>query len=179
MKCFKNIPCCGCAESEKCTAEKVTDATIAETIDRLFRRYGSPSDDASIEIREYLRKPETIAERDRIAYYDKSAAETIETLEKTIEDLKIYRLALQKAYAENEIAPKKEVIKLTRRKDSYANKIFYYLSIYEKNMNTGAEVLKETKKYAGKERNQAIKEFEDYKKNHYGIIAEKDIERRF
>lgn len=160
------------------TNDNITEETIKETINNLFRRFGSPSDDASIEIREYLIKPDKIAELNRIREYDKSAAETISKLEKTIEKLKIYRIALQKQYAAIELAPKKEVIKLTRRQDYRTKKVFYYLTEYEKNMNTGAEVMKSNKKYPGTERKQAIADFEQYIKEHKYCIYEKNIEIR-
>ena len=59
----------------------------------LFRRYGIPSAEGRVEIRDYLLLPEKLTENE-IRRYDESAARTIAECEAAIEALKEYRQAL-------------------------------------------------------------------------------------
>lgn len=172
--CFKTISCCGCPNMDTCTMQKLNDEIIEKELDSIFRRYGSPSKDCELTVREYLIKPQKINELDRLSMYDKSAKETIQQMETYIKKLKIYRAALQKRYQYIAIAPTAPVIKLTRRKDAWKNKVFYFLSVYDRNLLDNSEVMRENQKYEGKERHIAIADFKKYIASHPGIISEVD-----
>ena len=60
----------------------------------LFQRYGSPSREASVQIRDYLIRPDVLT-ADRIASYDQSAARTIAECRQLIDQLTEYRQALE------------------------------------------------------------------------------------
>ena len=68
----------------------------------LFTRYGSPSEQAEVCVRSYLTRPDKLDTAQRIADYDKSAADTIQQCKELIEDLGLYRQDLARRYAELE-----------------------------------------------------------------------------
>ena len=65
-----------------------------QVYEKLFTRYGSPSREAELTVRDYLIKPDTIYDCDRLLRDDKEAQKTIEALENAIKKMKIYRLAI-------------------------------------------------------------------------------------
>lgn len=148
-----------------------------QVIESLFKRYGSASDDVELHAREYLIKPEKLDTIERVLHYDKSAEKTIEQLEKMIEKLQIYRIALCDQYNFLQTAPKKAIVKLKREKSYRDNKVYYYIMELEKNLINENETLISSKKFSGKVRKKAFEEFEEYIKNHPGVIAIKEIEK--
>lgn len=139
-----------------------------------FQRYGSLSDQAEIRIYSHFMRPDKLT-ADRIAQYDKSAANLTAELQTLIADLSEYRQALSARYAELATMPSKPELKLERRKD-YNGKVFYYITItnvFED--GTITEELRET--YNGTERHQAIKRYDELLKQRPGITAEKKIEK--
>lgn len=139
----------------------------------MFTRYGSPSEQAEIYIRSYLTRPDKLDTAQRIADYDKSAAQTIERCKELIEDLGLYRQDLARRYAELETMPYKLRLELERQK-RYDNKVRYYIRLI-KAYEDGSEIKELDETYAGTERSEALKRFEELKKARPGIEAVKNI----
>lgn len=136
-----------------------------------LNRYGNPANEGQIIIREYIRRPETLADAESIKLYDQSAAEAIEEARRMIEDLTEYRQALAARYAELQIMPYRRVLRVKRWK---SDNVSYYVTICrEYEDGTRTEELRES--YSGKDRHTALKRFEELKKQNPGIEAEKDI----
>lgn len=148
-----------------------------ENMAEMFKRYGSPYHEASITLYLYLLRPDKLDTCDRIASYDKSAEQYIARLARQIEQLKSYRLALQERYNEIATAPTVPLVRLKREKNTWTNKVSYYLTVYKKYTETGELVKVESTTYSGTERHKAIRDFEAYKKAHPGIISELNIEK--
>ena len=141
----------------------------------LFTRYGSPSNQAEITIREYLTRPDKLDTAQRIADYDKSAARTIERCKELIEDLSLYRQDLARRYAELETMSYKLRLEIERQK-RYDNKVHYYVrmvKVYE----DGSAIKEIDEAYAGTERHEALARFAQLKKERPGIEAVKNIEK--
>ena len=143
----------------------------------LFSRYGHPSTEADIRISGYLLHPDDLDTTARVKDYDQTAERTIQELEEKIRQLKVYRIALAERYNYLATAPTAPVVRLTRRK-TYEGKVFYYLTIYERNLLDGKEVKTNSTTFPGKERHKAIAAYNDYVQAHPGITAEMDIEKR-
>lgn len=146
-------------------------------LDRLFTRFGSPSREAEVRVNTYLVRADAIKDTERIAWNDKSAAETIQECESMIETLKAYRLSLAERYNYLETAAAVPVVRLKRRHDCFYKKVYYDLTISRRYVESGDEVEQERKTYKGTDRSQAIKDYKVYIKAHPGIIAELDIEK--
>ncbi len=154
---------------------ELTDEALEAVINEMFRRYGAPSEEVEISTRTYLTRPDKIGDLDTVQRYDRNTDETIKGMQRIIEKLQLYRIALQRRYNYLATSPTAPVIKLDRRKDWYGNKVFYYLSFYDRNILDGHETLTSQKKYEGKERHVAIADFKKYVKDHPGIINEANI----
>lgn len=147
-------------------------------LDRMFTAYGTRRNEAELAIRVYLTDPASINKLDTIAWYDKTAEERIQAAQALIDELTAYRAACAERYSYISTAPTVPVIKLTRQRNYYQKKVYYYLTVYRRDVNTGEEIEVEQTKYTGTLRHEALKDFSDYIKSHPGIIAEKDIEKR-
>lgn len=143
----------------------------------LFSRYGHPSTEADIRIGGYLLRPDQLDTTARVKDYDQTAERTIQELKEKIRQLQVYRIALAERYNYLATAPTAPIVRLTRRK-TYEGKVFYYLTIYERNLLDGKEVKTNSTTFPGKERHKAIAAYNDYVKGHPGIAAEMDIEKR-
>ena len=97
-------------------------------------------------------------------------------MERKIEQLKAYRLALSERYNYLASAPQQPVVRLKRVK-SYSGKVFYHLNTYTKNLLDGNEVETSSTHYTGTERSKAISDYKSYVKSHPGITAEMQIEK--
>lgn len=144
--------------------------------DTIFRRYGSPSTEGRVDIRDYLLLPEKLTE-DQIQRYDKSAAQTIAECKAVIQDLKEYRRDLAARYAHLTTAPYKLRLELERDPHWRGKCVDYYVRII-KTYEDGTEVKDLSEHYTGKERRQALARFEELRKQRPGIEIKKDIERR-
>lgn len=145
-----------------------------EIIKNLFSRCGYPSETGEITIREYLLDPSRIDELDKVKRYDKSASDAIKRMEKAIETLTIYRIALCERYNFISTAPKEQIIKLKREK---RDSVTYYLMKIEKNLEDGHEVIVENKRYSGKERSQAFADYNSYINTHPHVTAIQETEK--
>lgn len=148
-----------------------------ELLDRMFTAHGTRGKEADLSIRVYLTDPASITRLDTIAWYDKTAGERIKEAQALIDKLTAYRAACAERYSYISTAPTVPVIKLTRHRNYYQKKVYYYLTVYRRDVNTGEEIEVEQTKYTGTLRHEALKDFSDYIKSHPGIIAEKDIEK--
>lgn len=140
----------------------------------LLMMYGSEQESAEKRVYIYCQSPKKLTKTADVVYRDNSAAENIARLEKLLDDLKDYRRALAARYAELETMAYTDRLEIERY-PGYGIK--YYVRIirtYED--GTTEKVLHET--FTGKQRREALKRFEELKKQHPGMEAIKDIERR-
>lgn len=147
------------------------------TLKNLFTHYGSPAREADIRISGYLLHPEDLDTTVRVKDYDQAAERIIQELEKKIQQLKVYRIALAERYNYLATAPTIPVVRLTRKK-TYEGRVYYNLITYNRNLLDGQEVKTSATSYTGKERHKAIAAYKEYVKAHPGITAEMDIEKR-
>lgn len=154
------------------------NALQQEQFEQLFTKYGSPCKDV-IDKTLYLHfyHPEKLDKVSEVARYDKRAAEDIADLERYIEQLKVYRVALAERYNYIATAPTTPVVELKRYRNYSTKKVTYYLNIYTRDLNTNKDTLETTQTYPGTDRKQALKDYEKYIASHPGIIAIKDIEK--
>lgn len=148
-----------------------------KNLDELFTRYGNPSTEAEFRITGYYTKANAIDELDRIRRADENAQRDIEQMQEKIRKLSAYRVSLAERYNFLSTAPTVPVVRLIRRKDSYNNKVFYYLKTFNRNLLDGHEVQTGCTTYPGTDRLKAIDDFNQYVKSHPGIEAEKQIEK--
>lgn len=147
-----------------------------EIYEDLFTRYGSPSDVAEIKITSVLHDARRLYDTNYILRCDNHAEEYIKQLEKAIEKLKIYRIAICERYNELQFANIQKVVKLKREKHFHDNKVYYYLQLLDRYEDGHEEITKNTK-YTGKERKKALEDFEKFVKENKNYIAVKDIEK--
>lgn len=150
-----------------------------EVINKMFMRYGSPSREAEIKVAQYLIHPEDIDEIKRIEHYDESAARAIEDMQKAIEKLQTYRIALCERYNFITTAPKQKVIKLQRERSYSDKRVYYYIAEYEKNMLDDKETLIKSTKYQGKDRKKAFEDFDKIILKNPDAIVIKDTEKKY
>lgn len=146
-------------------------------LDDLFTRYGSPADEAEFRIFGYYTKADSIDELDRIKRADENVAQDIESLQRKIRQLSAYRVSLAERYNFLATAPTVPVVRLTRYKDSYTNKVFYHLQTFDRNLLDGHEVQTSRATYPGTDRHKAIDDFKKYVKSHPGIESEMNIKK--
>ena len=140
----------------------------------LFQRWGHPSTEARIEIRDYLLRPDQLTTRD-IKSYDESAARTIQELEETAAALRGYRQALAVRYAELSTMPYTLRLELIREK-RWKGPVTYWLRLVRAYEDGHEEKEAETS-YPGNKRHEAIKAYQAALKARPGIEAKLDIEK--
>ena len=94
---------------------------------------------------------------------DRRAQKSIEEAENLIKWLKAHRVELAERYRELEAMESHIRVTLKRQKNWTNNKIFYFL-MSDKVFDDGTVEFISSKKFAGTERNKAIKEYNDLKK---------------
>lgn len=142
----------------------------------LFQRYGSPSREASVQIRDYLIRPDVLT-ADRIASYDQSAARTIAECRQLIDQLTEYRQALAERYAQLATAAYRDRLELTRDPGYRGKPVIYSVQIVRTYEDGTTETpLSET--YTGTERRKAFARFAELKRQRPGIEAIQDTDRR-
>lgn len=142
----------------------------------LFQRYGSPSTEGRVDIRDYLLLPEKLTENE-IRRFDESAARTIAECEAAIQDLKEYRRDLAARYAQLTTAPYKLRLEIERDPHWRNQGVDYYVRIIRA-YEDGTEVKDLVEHYTGKQRREALARFEELRKQRPGIEIKKDIDRR-
>ena len=111
-----------------------------------------------------------------VARADRNAAGDIERLEALITDLKEYRQALAARYAELETMAYTERLEL-ERKPSYGGGVTFYIRTVRR-YEDGTETITAHDSYPGKQRRDALKRFDELKRQRPGIEARVDIEKR-
>ena len=113
-----------------------------------------------------------------IAHADKRAGQDIAELENLIADLKEYRQALAARYAQLETMAYTDRLELERHPNSWrGGNVTYYLRIVRK-YEDGTEAQQYHETFPGKQRRDALKRFEELKKQRPGIEAVKDIGKK-
>lgn len=140
----------------------------------LFRRYGQPSTEGRVEIRDYLLRPDQLTAKD-IKSYDDSAARTIVELEETAAALREYRLALATRYAELSTMPYTLRLELIRER-GWKGPVTYWLRLV-RHYEDGHEEKETEISYPGNERHKALKAYREELKARPGIESKLDIEK--
>lgn len=140
----------------------------------LFQRWGQPSTEARIEIRDYLLHPDQLTAKE-IRHYDESAAQTIQELEDTAAALREYRQALAERYAALEAMPYTYRLELVRER-AWKGPVTYHLRLIRCYAD-GHEEKEAFRTYPGTQRHQAIKDYKAQLKARPGIEAKMDIEK--
>ena len=134
--------------------------------------------DGELWVRCYLISPDTIDTIERAVYWGNSAAEHIRECEAMVERLKEYQQLIYKRVQELATAPYHHRVSLIRERRFRESKVFYYLiveKVYDAEGIRPVEISRAN--WAGRDRLEALKAFEDYKRSHPGIEAVKDIDR--
>lgn len=142
----------------------------------LLKMYGSEQETAEQRIYIYVQQPHTLKTPHDIAWRDGQVAGEIKRLESMIDDLRDYRVALARRYAELETMPYTRVLTL-KRDPSYKGRITYWVTI-TRELADGTETDELREQYAGKDRAQAFARFSALQKQYPGIASVKDIARR-
>ena len=140
----------------------------------LFQRWGHPSTEARIEIRDYLLRPDQLTTRD-IKSYDESAARTIQEMEETAAALRGYRQALAARYAELSAMAYTYRLELVRNR-AWKGPVTYHLRLIRCYAD-GHEEKEAVKTYPGPERHKAIKDYQAALKARPGIETRCMIEK--
>lgn len=142
----------------------------------LFQRYGSPSREASVQIRDYLIRPDVLT-ADHIASYDKSAARTIAECRQLIDQLTEYRQALAERYAQLSTAAYRDRLEL-RRDPGYSGKPVIYSVQIVRTYDDGTTETPLSETYTGTDRRKAFARFAALQKERPGIETIQDTDRR-
>lgn len=143
----------------------------------LFAHCWNNSLECNIRVNDCIIHPDKLDTPERIAYYDRSAAGTIQRMEEYIEALKGYRQALAARYVALASMPYGYRLDLIRRRGWYDKRVTYTVSLVREYQD-GHEEAEESTTYPGTQRREAIKAFEALKKSHPGIACNVDIEKR-
>ena len=142
----------------------------------LFQRYGSPSREANVQVRDYLIRPDVLT-ADRIANYDKSAARTIAECRQLIDQLTEYRQALAERYAQLATAAYRDRLEL-RRDPGYRGKPVIYSVQIVRTYEDGTTQTPLSETYTGADRRKAFARFAALQKERPGIETIQDTDRR-
>lgn len=142
----------------------------------LLTMYGDEQREAEQRVHIYVQQPRRYKTPEDIARKDADIARQIERMERLIDDLRDYRVALAQRYAELETMPYTRVLTITRV-PSYKGRITYWVTITrERTDGTKIDELRE--QYAGQERAKAFARFAALKKQYPGIASVQDTARR-
>ncbi len=125
----------------------------------------------------YVSFAENVYKEEQLLFLDKEAASTIARLKKYISDLTKWRQLYAERYNELCTLPSVPMVKLIRLRDYRANRVIYTLTTCRR-FEDGHEIDVKSTNYEGKNRKQALADFYSYVKEHPGIIAEKDVEKK-
>lgn len=139
----------------------------------LFSGYGCRDGCAEIANRYYFYRPDKLESPDMVAAEDRKTAQAIRELYSRIAQLQSYRTALQQRYAALTVMDSTMVIRLER---TASNGIYYYLTT-RRRYEDGTECHLSSTRYPGKDRHQAIKDFDALCAANPTATAEKRIEK--
>lgn len=123
--------------------------------------------------RYYFYHPDKLNSPEEVAAEDRKTAQAIKEMSARIAKLQSYRTALQQRYAALAVMDSSMVIRLLRT--NYSS-IEYYLSTHRR-YEDGTECLLSSKRYPGKDRHKAIKDFEALCAANPTAITDKQIEK--
>lgn len=168
--CKKN--CCRCPEHDTCTEK------AQKQLDDLFSQYGTPQKQMSRKkVYVYEEHPENLYSMDAISNSFTHVERTLEELEELMDELKTYRVALAERYNYIATAPTRQKIRLQRyNRECVTYVIHFYTMFFDGGHEE--EDYKKSRHYAGKDRREALKDFEQLKSQYPNAIFEKDIDRK-
>lgn len=140
--------------------------------EEIFRR----GREAEIRVSGYFQHPDKLDTPERVAYYDRSAAGTIQRMEEYIEALRGYRQALAARYAALASMPYDYRLDLIRRRGWSDKRVTYTVALVREYQD-GHEQDEERTVYPGTERREAIKAFEEMQHERPGIQCRVQIEK--
>ena len=142
----------------------------------LLTMYGDEQREAEQRVYIYVQQPKRYKTPEDISRKDADIARQIERMERLIDDLRDYRVALAQRYAELETMPYTRVLML-KRDPSYKGRITYLVTI-TRELADGTKIDELREQYAGNERAKAFASFAALKKQYPGISSVKDVARR-
>ena len=143
----------------------------------LFVHCWNSSLEYNIRVNDYIIHPDKLTTPERVAYYDRSAAGTIQRMEEYIEALRGYRQALAARYAALASMPYDYRLDLIRRRGWSDKRVTYTVALVREYQD-GHEEAEESTTYPGAQRREALKAFEALKRSRPGIACNVDIEKR-
>ena len=142
-----------------------------------FHDYGATSYGAEVRPWILFRDPAKLETSKEVTRADKTAAQDIATLEALLADLREYRQDLAGRYAQLETMAYTDRLELERRPSYGSGGVTYYIRQVRR-YEDGAETITAHESYEGKRLRDALKRFEELKKQRPGIEVRVDIERR-
>lgn len=142
----------------------------------LLTMYGDEQREAEQRVYIYVQQPKRYKTTEDIARKDADIARQIERMERLIDDLRDYRVALAQRYAELETMPYTRVLTL-KRDPSYKGRITYLVTI-TRELADGTKIDELREQFHGNERAKAFARFADLQKQYPGIASVKDVDRR-
>ena len=124
----------------------------------------------------YVQQPKRYKTTEDIARKDADISRQIERMERLIDDLRDYRVALAQRYSELETMPYTRVLTL-KRDPSYKGRITYLVTITRR-MSDGTETDELREQFPGQDRAKAFARFAALQKQYPGISSVKDVARR-
>lgn len=124
----------------------------------------------------YVQQPRRYKTTEDIARKDSDIARQIARMERLIDDLRDYRVALAQRYAELETMPYTRVLTL-KRAPSYKGRITYWVTITLE-LTDGTKIDELREQFPGKDRAKAFARFAALQKQYPGIASVKDVARR-
>ena len=142
----------------------------------MLTMYGDEQREAEQRVYIYVQQPKRYKTTEVISRKDADIARQIERMERLIDDLRDYRVALAQRYAELETMPYTRVLTL-KRDPSYKGRVTSWVAITHR-MPDGTETDELREKYAGQDRAKAFARFAALQKQYPGISSVKDVARR-
>lgn len=142
----------------------------------LLTMYGGEQLEAEQRVYIYVQQPKRYKTPEDIARKDADIARQIERMQRLIDDLRDYRVALAQRYAELETMPYTRVLTL-KRDPSYKGRITYWATITRR-MSDGTETDELCEQFHGQDRAKAFARFAALQKQYPGIASVKDVARR-
>ena len=142
----------------------------------LLTMYGDEQREAEQRVYIYVQQPKRYKTTEDIARKDADIAHQIERMERLIDDLRDYRVALAQRYAELETMPYTRVLTL-KRDPSYKGRVTYLVTI-ARELADGTKIDELREQFPGQERAKAFARFASLKKQYPGIASVKDVARR-
>ena len=166
-------------EAIETTGSEETETETAEPsiLDKFFTKYGQPHSIAEHTKHLFAYRATELHTQNDVMRQLKRADDDIKELEYYIECLKAHRVELVQQYNYLATSPTKNKIRLERKKNSWTNKVNYFIIHLVVNLNDLSEVESGRETFEGKDRKQALERFEALSGEHPDYILEKDIEK--